>query len=540
MVVLFWLFLCLSIANISALCLWKKINMNKIYTSKIANFIRENASSCLCIGILTAVLFVIYRIVPPTADLWSGSWGYNHHGGLLRYMKGVRDGYEVSNGRIASNFINGIVESFPSQMVLDLFNAAVNILVYVGIWNLCNEKGRFCRGAVFYLALVLMMSPQMRNEVLFCANSAYVVPVLLIPVYFVLLDRLEKDVDHATRITAWMCLVCFAVCTWMEHIAVGFGTLLSVVLCFLLKTRNRLRYYVLCTWIVSAASGVLMMLSPGLRAHRTFVVIGSTIDVIKQNIRFTEEYIIGQNIPVVLCFLLVMLIFMLVNDQVNRGIKIFYVVFIGMGIIWCVLAGIYRLWGVEEFQIFYDYLQFASYPQSLAVSVGVLFVVFAIVCGAFVFSRNRKLLFGILILCCFSLLPILPTPNQAPRIVNIGFWGIVCCTIVLFVEIRISGRTAQRAFSMLSMIIIILSLDQTILLTRRIHEVQKRREEIIEEVRMRQALGEWDYDDNVIMPLFKGNDMLQYERQAGEYHYTLFLDYYGLKEDTKVVFEDCQ
>ncbi len=515
--------------------------MDKIYGHKLIRYIKDHSSACLCISVLVALLFVVYRIIPPIMDLWVGHTYYNDAGGMIQFLQTERVIYQTCNGRIASNFINGILESSKSHVVLDLFDAITNTMIYVAFLALCKGKRRFCIGAVFYIALVFLMSRQMRAEVLFYANSAYVVPVLLIPVYFILLAKLEETVSHAAGITAWMCLVCFMICTWMEHIAVGFGVLLTFVCVYLFKVKDKLRYHVLCTWIVSAISGLTMMLSPGLRAQRTLVSGGNMLDLVKQNVRICEEFIIGQNIPVVLCFLVVLLIFMITNPRIGRAIKFFYIVFIGCGVAWSVLAGIYCLRGDEGFRYFYESLQFSSYPRNLIISVGILLIFLGVICMAFSFSQNKMLLFGAMVVCCFSLLPILFTPNQGPRISNIGFWGIVFFTIILFLEIPTSDLFWNRVLFLISAVTIILSFDRTVLVTRRIYAVQKQREEIFREVRLQQLLGEWNYEDDVMLPSFSGGDLFVDEATLmGSVHYPFFLKFYGLKADTKVVFEDRQ
>ncbi len=513
--------------------------MNNIYRHKLIEYIKDHSSACLCISALVAALFVVYRIMPPVKDLWAGYTYYNDAGGLFQFLQTERVIYQTCNGRIASNFINGILESFKSHVVLDLFNAIVNTAIYVSLWALCKAKRRFCTGAVLYIALMLLMSQQMRAEVLFYANSAYIVPVLLIPVYFILLARLEENVSRAAGITAWMCLVCFMICTWMEHIAVGFGVLLTLVCVHLFKVKDKFRYHVLCTWIVSAISGLIMMLSPGLRAQRTIIYIDNMLDMVKQNVRLYEEYIIGRNIPVVLCFLWILLIFIATNEKAGRGIKFFCGAVISIGIIWLSLAGMYCLWGNESFRYFYESLQFFSYPRSLIISTGVLVLFLGVICAIFIFSQNKMFLFGIAVICSFGLLPMLFTPNHSARVANMGFWGIVFFIIILFFEIPTSDLLWKRILCVVSAVTIISSFDQTILVTRRTYTVQKQWEEILREVRMQQMLGEWNYEDSVMLPSFHHGDL--YEdgvASVGIVHYAIFLEFYGLKADTKVVFEN--
>lgn len=42
--------------------------MNEAYMNKVISYIKKNRYPCMCIGTLVAVLFVIYRMIPPVMD----------------------------------------------------------------------------------------------------------------------------------------------------------------------------------------------------------------------------------------------------------------------------------------------------------------------------------------------------------------------------------------------------------------------------------------------------------------------------------------
>ncbi len=204
------------------------------------------------------------------------------------------------------------------------------------------------------------------------------------------------------------------------------------------------------------------------------------------------------------------------------------------------MAEIYCLWEIDGLWKYYSSLLFHACPKNLIISVGILLIFFGVICLVFSFSQNKILLFGTLTVCCFSLLPILFTPNQEPRISNIGFWGIVFFTIILFLEIPTLNLFWKRLLCVVSAVTIISAFDQTILVTRRIYTVQKQREEIVREVRLQQMLGEWNYEDSyVLLPSFQHGDFYADGMALmGTAHYPYFLRYYGLKEGTKVIFEE--
>ena len=53
----------------------------------------------------------------------------------------------------------------------------------------------------------------------------------------------------------------------------------------------------------------------------------------------------------------------------------------------------------------------------------------------------------------------------------------------------------------------------------------------------KQELGDWDYNDVVVLPAYQEGDILyQGITQIGTFHYPQFLDAYGLSPNTKVVF----
>lgn len=131
------------------------------------------------------------------------------------------------------------------------------------------------------------------------------------------------------------------------------------------------------------------------------------------------------------------------------------------------------------------------------------------------------------------------TPNQDARISNIGFWGIIFFTIILFLEMPTLNLFWKRLLCVVSAVTIISSFDRTVLVTRRIYTVQKQREEIVREVRLRQMLGAWNYEDSVMLPAFAQGDLYAGGMAPmGTVHYPFFLKYYGLKEDTQVIVEE--
>ena len=188
----------------------------------------------IAIALVFFTFFTMYRIVPMMYDGWAGKFYYPNINGILQYIKYICvDFYQWINGRIMSNIICGFLESFSSEIILDFFNAFVMVGIYLAIAYILKIKKGFVWGILLFMSMMLLISNEMRMEVLFYANTAYLVPVLLILLYYIFLEKLLSNKEtinknKQVKLIIILSIIGFSICTWMEHIAVGFAIIISL------------------------------------------------------------------------------------------------------------------------------------------------------------------------------------------------------------------------------------------------------------------------------------------------------------------------
>lgn len=123
-------------------------------------------------------ILLLLRILPMMYDGWHGAYAYTTYGPLPQWFRYVFVSlYNYVNGRVSSNFIAGILESFRSEIPFDIVNA----LIFVGlIFCICKLTGfrRMNLIVLLYTALLLLTPAQIRVYVIQIAPFQYVTPIL--------------------------------------------------------------------------------------------------------------------------------------------------------------------------------------------------------------------------------------------------------------------------------------------------------------------------------------------------------------------------
>ena len=492
--------------------------------------------------IVFLVFFIMYRIVPMIYDGWAGKFYYPSTNGILHFIRYiVVDFYQWINGRIMSNIICGFLESFASEIVLDFFNAVVMVGIYLAIAYILKVKKKFVLGILLFMSMILLISKEMRMEVLFYANAAYLVPILLILLYYIFQEKmLNNDKNSASLITI-MSFIGFSICTWMEHIAVGFAMVISLFFIVNFLKKHPKRWKLLIPTFISDLGVLIMFLSPGLSTSRTVTAQNNIMEVIKSNISTFYTNIVSENLPVFIILFLLIFCFLIKNRKISKYYRVpltvlSFVLLITMGL--AQLSYTFNV-SISDFLMKLYPMPFA--PKYLLLEILVILGIIGTIIGTFVFCKNKKILFYLLSICLASIAPMLLTPNTGERISSVGFFIIVCLATIFFYEVVEKNKEEkfciQKLLSIVVIFTTIIALDKTILLCRRISDVTQQRNRIIQNVLEKQELNEWDYDRVVILPSYQEGDILyQGITQIGTFHYPQFLQAYGLNENTKVVF----
>lgn len=504
-------------------------------------FLWDNRDKVVVTLICFLVFFIVYRIVPMTYDGWASKYAYSSVGGLLKYIYYIIfDSYVHSNGRIISNLICGIIESFPSEIPLDFFNALMIVLIFIFYFLLYGNKyeKKFNFGILLFTSMIFLMSYQIRTEVLFYANSAYIAPIPFVFLYLLLWKRYYYT-NKSSKLILYLSIIGFCISTWMEHIAFGFLCLSSFLSIYLiykyLKNSDKLKYKHMLKLLIpnffSLIGFIVMMLSPGLRANRTIVSSEPLINIISYNIKVLFVDIVSRNIYIFLIFSIFLFILLINKKSHNKFLTIQKLITMILLLIF-LIGSIYNLFGFECLNFIVNLFPNLYLQSNFGWILVSIFMVIVLLLIAFYNVRKKDIFLYTTFLGFFSLVPMLITPNMGSRISSIGIFTFILLTISLLFDSK--NDNFQKFFIIL---IIILSLDQIILITRRIYDVTYQRNKILYNAKDSQDNNSFDYDCYIMIPNYDYHDMFRTGLISQEtIHYKVFLEAYKLDYRTNVLF----
>ena len=490
--------------------------------------------------------FVLLRTSPMMYDGWAGDRYFNDIGGLIKwFFYIIGPYYQQINGRLAANFVSGILESFPSEIVLDSVNALVMTLI---CWCLCkvfniNSNKEKLIVSISYFSLILFIPNDMRAYVIQIANTAYIPPILFSLLFFLISRRYLKLPDHSPKWVLFvMCILSFSICTWMEHTAFGFGVVLALVVTFITIRDKKFYKYLWIAILVAFLSGLIMMLAPSLRSVRTFLTIDYKT-MLTENFALFYKYLFRDNLVISIFFFLLLSVVMIQKcwnkSLFQKIICSFEVIIVCMLLVFTFNQYITQNQQITNFANIIYY----GITNNLFIAIFVIFCILALTIYGVFLCRTRIPLFLLMLFGIFSLLPIIITPNISSRVVFIGLFMQVCLCIGFLSEIQTHATTIQKKILIIIITLLgILAVDQEILLCRRINFIKKERISIINEAVLRQNMGEWNYEtDTLTLPVYREGDV---HHQGivikGSFHYPLFLENYYLASETLLRFSNSE
>lgn len=171
-------------------------------------------------------VFPLLRVSPMMYDGWAGPFYYKQFGGLIAWFQYVMGPFrEWVNGRVASNFFCGILESFTSEIPLDVVGALVLAGILFCLFRLFNLQHRVLV-ACLYSAFLIFMPYTLRTYVVQIALLQYLAPILFFLLMLILLKRYENNESHQA---VWLLYPLSVIaCTWMENTSLAYGIILAV------------------------------------------------------------------------------------------------------------------------------------------------------------------------------------------------------------------------------------------------------------------------------------------------------------------------
>ncbi len=513
--------------------------------NKLSKKIFDKKELILGLLFIFLVFFILYRIVPMTLDGWASKATYPLTGGFINYIVvGIKNLYMTCNGRVISNIFCGILESFSSEIPLDIFNALSLVVTFQLLYKInkkqIKNKSAIIYGSLLFTALILLISAEMRQEVLFYANMAYVVPIPLIVLYYFLFKKYYEEESNIYIL--YMCLTGFSIGMWMEHIAAGFAATVSLLSLFLLIKKYKHKWKMILPAFLTDLGFLLMLASPGLKANRTITNSVPFLDTVIGNFKILYVDIVSKNL--VLFLVLFMILFFITLAKKNKkAIDYIYMILTSILNALIVSTMLYRNFGTHPMTLLDTLFPVASYLATfkgclLASGIIIILMLFGIFNKRNAEKKFSKNIYVYLLMICFiSLGPILITPNTGARISSIAFFMITCITLVLYFELSNMNEKINKYIEGLIIILVLLALDGTIIIGRRIYDVTEKRERILNTILEKQEMNEWDYSQYAFLPIYNYGDMFnQAVVSQASIHYTVLLQAYGLDQRTNIIF----
>lgn len=523
------------------------------------------------------MVFTLLRVSPMMYDGWAGPYYYEYNGGLLTWgwyvLFLMRDWI---NGRVASNFVCGILESFKSEIPLDLAGALVITGMLYCLYRLFPGKNKITAALVFG-TLVILMPYRVRTYVLQIATIAYLPPLLFVLVMLLAL-RNWPEKGSGLR-AALLALLSVAACTWMENSSVAYGVVLALCSLEQMLRMRKFDWRLCLVVLVALAAGLFMITSPGTLMSRATgmgadsFLMRSTWQYYQHIHRIFLDFICYggmANLAMALAASGAALV-SIFNSRDKRLLVLRVLVLLANLV--AVAFFFWTCYETREFQ--YTAPLITAYCEAVAVSKPLFVTLFVFVyllwvpVNALVLCKPDKHTFYLTVYTLVSTLIVFLTNQFGSRIYSPLYviQVFLLCVILLQTPLEVSLKTAiskgwalvqvgelaaekrekdrrnlqpkrfVTSICLLAIVFVfILALDYELQLCSRITSVETQRQECVEEIRRLQIAGV-DDDTYYRIPLFNERDIyLRGETSIGTFHYPQFLQRHGLMPDTKLVF----
>ena len=486
----------------------------------------------------------LLRCSPMMYDGWTGPSYYDTYGGLLnwsRYIFGPFRNY--INGRVASNFISGILESFQTELPLDIFGACILTGIYCCLVCLYKIQNGAV-SSVIYTSLLILMPYMVREYVVQIALLQYLAPVLFFLLMLIFLEKYK--VSHERKYALYLYPLSILACTWMENTSVAYGIVLFGCAVYEAYSKRNFDRILFGAVLVAFGAGVFMITAPGMSSSRITAegaapFLQFTVSrLLVHSKAFVKSFIYKACLP---NFCIALLLAMLQFSRVKNGKKVAAIL---MAMVDIVLAIAFLALGfyTNEFQYTAEintglYYQVYQQNANIFILVFVLYLVWIAGNVQLSLGKNKKLnlflLYGII-----SIAIILPTNQVGERIYSPYYIVVVGIVSVLFSEAMSSAsvQSYMRKCQILMLgLVFLLAIDFQTQLCRRLFTVQSKRTQCIEWIQEKQYFSQEEEDTWYVIPVFNERDAyLGGVTALGEFHYPSFLSRYGLDSDTQLIF----
>lgn len=482
------------------------------------------------------VLFLLIGLfVPVGGDDWEISYWYNNENLFSLLCKSIYM-WNTYNGRILNNFFDMFLGKYT---VLWAFISAMihtgTIYYLLKIFKLEKIKILpFCM-----LILFLMVSNNFRMEIQLhkIINISYTIPAFGIFFTIYLINKYIDTVSKSKIIYICMFLLGLFCSLWIENLTIAFlCTSILMLIIYYLKEK-KINKYCLYAVLGSLVGSIILFTSPGfLNRYNSSTGGLSTIELIKNNMFSILHSITLEQKSIYLLYSVISLFTLSKNKKSkNISLKIYYSG-LSLLLITSILLSEFGKHSIVVANVLSKFNHVFFSTNSIICIVLMLSIVLSIpviIIKLFNKEQREKALI-LYFLSIVSVAPMVLAPGYRNYI--LCFYSLFIIIIMIFSTIKISKSKKDQRKVLLTVLAIIFCfrIESYHYILSKAYSVSKTRNEIIQQYKVKQIQGN-NEDEYLILPMYDNNI---WGNLNSNYYLNSIKNYYGLKNNTKILFDD--
>lgn len=483
---------------------------------------------------IAALFYTITKWTPIAGD----DWGYALNGLNGNPFAMALQFYQTWSGRFFSELWGFVVA--PNKWLWNLLNTLLFFLIFIFSVLLSSKKKTYFISGLIIIMLILKVSGYLRMETYtWVMGGTYVVPLMLSLLYFLIIEKhvLYRKDFRINWLIVPTSFICFYIGLSMENIAI------IMVLAELLFIGYHFYYYHKIQWFIainllfSSVSLAIMRLSPG-SAYRLLSdhylwnqqsIIEKILGAMPDFIQYT--FIENKYVLFVLCLALLGLLFrkMMISPQKNYLI---------LGIV----SSLYLLFvmivvGATNLIVSLNFDFMAVFLDNASIYVWIFWIIFvAVVFWLIIWlidgiKAKQKIIFFVLIAGASNVVMLL-SPIFGSRSSLYFVYFLMIAAVLLYQELELQDGIIMCGISLILGLLIYRSTFDYITKYQQVNAIQQERLSIIQYYIANPDVKE------VHIPRMPPYSIHGADIEEGDtYHFDTFKEYYGLAEDTTIIFE---
>ena len=497
--------------------------------------------------------FYIFYITPPICDRWIEKSIYSTFEYPFRYVIGQIRWAQIANARVFSNCFSYFVDY--NIIVHSFVNATMMVFLSISGILISGRGDKLTK--LISVLLPLMLSFGIWREVYFYATTLYLSTACIVLFWIIYMCRKKwSEYKNSTKIKIFIALIVSSL--WLENLSL----LLTVMFfCYFIyhSCKNKRISFEYLAYLFCAVCGLAVMLISSVyaklgRINQEQGVSGWS--VARGRLHYTYE----QDSFLFMILALVMICFFLKKNHLVHRIQLIGWLVILFDSLANSMVYLYRIISVDpkdvEFVVStFGWENFKSYGidrivgtiEALNDKLIVFIILYIIVSCSFVINsfckfKKAETALGISLLCALVTAVSL---NYGDRLYSLYLFILSVLIVILASESSaLQEKAVVKLYPFLLVILFIQAFTKLIFINKQ-YEIANERKDIAQNVAIMQAEGSWNYDSYVIMPKMSensiGEELAGGNRKnplVGDAYYKILLKYYGLDENTRIVFSD--